>query len=141
MSQSGIFIQLLLAVVEADGERFSRSITDISVREEGHGSERTRRATTQGPLSAGSYIALGSFRQIAQWVSPDSREYSRWQSLEIRVIFFYGTDYAPVAAYRRFAFHPGDNNKSRIRPRDADTRALRSWRYRRRIQRWLRENM
>lgn len=140
MSQDKIFIQLLLAVVRDDDGEFTRAITDVKIYDDDDTERVTERATSQGPLSPGSYLRLGSFRHVAQQVSPGAREQAPWQTLEVRLIFFYGSTSTVVAASRTFQFIERDTGKRYVSPATPDTTLLHRIWHRRTVRRWLLEH-
>lgn len=136
MSQDKIFVQLLLAVVRTNDDEFTRAITDVRVYDDDDAEEVTKRDTSQGPMSPGSYLRLGSFRHVARRVSPGSEK----QSLEVRLIFFYGSNSTVVAASRTFQFIERDTGKRYVAPASPDTTLLHRIWHRRRVRRWLLEH-
>lgn len=141
MSRESVFVEMLLAVLATDrGEVCTRPITDVNLHQDDDPSLRTYRTTSQGPLHSGGYMRLGTFGRIAQWVSRSDGKAPRWHSLEIRVIFFYGSEDTPLAALRSFGVLDGDDGRRSVHPYSTDTSTLRSRRHRGKIRRWLREH-
>ena len=139
MSEEAIFIQGLLAVVEAEGDRVTTSVlTDVDIHNEHDRAGETRRVTTQGPLGAGSYMRLGSFQQLAGWVTPEASNISNWQVLEIRLIFLYGSEDDPIGVRRRFIVDTKDGVVN-IAPESMDSERLTSRRQRKQVRQWLRQ--
>src|SRR5699024_593037 len=98
MSEQKIFIQLLLARVSADGEEYTRAITDVYIYDDDDSSRIAERDTSQGPLNPGASLQLGSFHQVAERVARGSGETCPWHFMELRVVFFYGSATSVVAA-------------------------------------------
>src|SRR5699024_5580917 len=113
------------------------TITDVYFYADDDSERITERTTSQGPLSAGGDLRLGSFRQIARQVTSDLHD-PPWQALKIRLVFFYGNRASAVAAGRDFRFEQDGNGKSIIRPEKLDTALLHRIWHRRKIRRWLR---
>lgn len=134
MSDEKIYIQLLIALVDTDENKFTHTITDVYVYDDDNNDQVSERTTSQGPLGAGQDMHLGTFRRVMQQVSPGVTERQPWRALEIRLVFFYGSKSTPIAATRTFHFEERDNGKRFISPAHLDTTVLhRPW-HRRRIQ-------
>lgn len=137
MSHDKIFVQLLLAVVQADDDEFTRAITDVITYNDDDTEQVAERDTSQGPLSPGNYLSLGTFRQVARRASPGTREQNPWQSLEVRLIFFYGSNPTVVAASRKFEFHERETGKRYLVPQTVDTTLWHRLWHRRTVRRWM----
>jgi len=140
MSREPILLLCLQAVVETDTDCFVRTITDVQTHDPGDPAGETRLVASQGPLGTGSYMRLGTFRQLADWVSPECEDQGAWRSIVIRVIFLYSSENQPICAYRQFHLTDGDGRR-RVRPTTLDTPEMRSRRHRRRIQDWLADSV
>lgn len=139
MSEESIFIQGLLAVVEADnGSATTRALTDVEVHNDEDHAGETRRVTTQGPLAAGSYMRLGSFQQLMGYIEPQASDISHWKVLELRLIFIYGSEDHPLGARRRFALE-NKNSVINVVPESMDSQRLTSRRQRKQVQQWLKQ--
>lgn len=140
MGEHKIYNQLLLAVVSTDDQSYTSAVTDAYIYDDEAPGEITDRTTVQGALDSGNTMNMGTFNQVAQRVSCNTDKLSRWRSLELRLIFFAGSESSVVAARRVFQFREDDNGKRHVSPNALDTTIIhRKW-HRPRIRRWLREH-
>lgn len=140
MSQEAVFVQCLIAVVETNEAEYTEPVTDVEAHDENDPAGKTHRVTAMGPLASGSYMRLGRFRDLGDWISPRSVPQHLWVALEIRVVFLYGSDDHPIAAYRRFSFRDSDTGRT-VTPDSIDTRRMTARRHRRKIRDWLESSM
>lgn len=140
LSQRDIFIAKVLAVGTSESDCVTHSITDADLHQEDDETGATKRATTQGVLAAGGYMHIGSFRRIARNASDGQEGIPQWHSLDIRVLFFYGTYQRPLAAIREFNFEHNGGEHYLVQPDDAGTRLLRSRWHSRRVREWLQQD-
>lgn len=139
MSEESIFIQGLLAVVETDsGSVTTRTLTDVDLHNDEDHAGETQRVTTQGPLAAGSYMRLGSFEQLGNWIASQACDVSDWKALELRLIFIYGSEDHPLGVRRRFTLQ-GKHNNLEVIPESMDSERLTSRRQRKQVQQWLKQ--
>src|SRR5690606_13067070 len=103
--------------------------------------------TRQGPLESGRCLQLMSFRIIIERaafqagiklengrpVDPDVQI----GAIEFHVICIYGSDDHPFGAVRKFKLNFDDDDEPSISPVTIDTQRRTSWRYKRKIKRWL----
>lgn len=136
MSQEAVFVQCLFAVVESAHGDYTQAVTDVEAHREHDPAGQTHRVTAMGPLPSGSYMRLGRFRDLGDWISPRSVPQHLWRALEIRVVFLYGSDDHPMAVYRRFSFQDNEAG-STVTPDSIDTRRLTARRHRRKIRDWI----
>lgn len=140
MSQEAVYVQCLIAVVETEEGSYTQPVTDVEAHDENDPAGYTHRVTAMGPLSSGSYMRLGRFRDLGDWISPRSAPQHTWHALEIRVVFLYGSDDYPIAVYRRFAFEDTDDGRT-VTPDSIETRRLTARRHRRKIRQWLADSL
>jgi hypothetical protein len=139
MSEQKIFVQMLLAAVQVDGEQYTHAITDAYVADDDDPERISERTSTQGPLAPGTVLEMGSFHQVARRLSRGASDETSWQSIELRIIFFHGSTSAAVMAKRSFQFIEDEEGTRHVEPETMDTTHMyRKW-HRRRIKRWLRE--
>lgn len=140
MSEQKIYIQLLLALISTEDEEYTHAITDVYIYDDDNPDQISQRSSTQGPLNAGGYMHLGSFRQVAARVARGSGEQPLWGFMELRLVFFYGSASSVVAAQRRFLFNESEEGRRYVYPDTMDTQLLyRMW-HRRKIRHWLRNH-
>lgn len=113
MSAEPIFINQIVLLLDTNKGRLACDVTDI--REESKGEIEQdlilHKATRQGPLRTGDFTHIGTFSTLMQRLAHahgiemcghhPSAEW-RFDTLEIRVIAFYGSDKHAVGARRSF---------------------------------------
>lgn len=143
MSAEAIHVQSILAHVEADGRRWSLPVTDVATMEENAaGASQT---TRQGPLAAGEFMDIGSFRDVVRRVlkSGEGGHFrptgeAEVEVLEFHIVAIYSAEDLPVGARRRFAVSARDGELL-LRPETIDTVQIRSRRERQAIRSTLRQ--
>lgn len=149
MSQESVFIFFVVVRLKTSKGIFTAPMTD-GFGGSGEDKPSLMERTRQGPLDSGQCREFVSFRDMISRVAQhngietdngypcDSDVELEW--LEIHVISIYGSDDAPFGAVRRFRISADDQTKEvELKPTNLDTSRRKTWRYRRRIRRWLKE--
>ncbi|HEY9119644.1 MAG TPA: hypothetical protein VIN33_07785 [Marinobacter sp.] len=147
MSQEAIFIYFILVYLENSEDPVLVPVTDCEDRETTDESTPLGSRTRQGPLQSGKCLELLSFRIILERaaahagielrngrpVDPDIE----LGAMEFHVVCIYGSDDSPFGAVRKFNLRLDDPERPSVTPATVDTQRKTSWRYKRKIQRWL----
>lgn len=137
MSSESIYVESIIATLHDDDRTTSCGVTDVVRRDGGPPGEDPRRETRQGPLPAGGYMDVGSFRgmldQLAQSADAENCVPDRPFEIEVLVIADYASENLVVGARRSFDV---EKRPSRflLKPRTPGTKQIRSRRERRRLQ-------
>lgn len=134
MSAEPIYVQSIMAVLQDGGREWTASVTDVE--ELGDNSADIGKATNQGPLHAGDYMDIGSFKSLARRAAehagaPVGGMMQDYDSLELIVVAAYASERKSVAARRRFQLESG----GRLIPSTVSTRQIRFGPERKRIVR------
>lgn len=93
----------------------------------------------QGPLQAGGYLVLGSFRNILLGNRSEESDtdylFEEITEFEIRAAVIHGPSRHPVGVRRHFVLE--HNGKPEIFPRNIHSEQLSRWRDRHEVRRWL----
>ena len=151
MSQEPVFLYFLMVKLKTDRGEYLAPMTDregdeLPDSDEGIG---LRSRTRQGPLRSGDCLEFVTFRRMIQKLldcadieiedgSPIvAGERPEW--IEVHVICIYGSERRPFGAVRRFLIDcPEDGARINLVPDTLDTASIRSKKYRRQIDHWLR---
>lgn len=147
MSHEPIYIYFIVVYLENSKKPVLVPVTDIEERAMGDGANSLGSRTRQGPLESGSCLELMSFRIIIERAAAhagieleDGRPVDpdvHIGAVEFHVICIYGSDDHPFGAVRKFKLNFDDADKPSITPASIDTHRNTSWRYKRKIKRWL----
>lgn len=150
MSQEVVYIFFVVVQLKTSKGLITAPMTDISYRPAGTDKPGLRERTRQGPLESGHCLEFDSFRTMIATIAeregietdagypcdPDIQ--LEW--LEIHVICIYSAEDKTFGAVRRFQIDADHKARQvQLLPTALDTARRTSWRYRRRIKRWLRE--
>lgn len=147
MSQEAIYIYFILVYLENSEEPVLVPVTDSEERAIDDDSAPLGSRTRQGPLKSGNCLELLSFRILLERaaahagielengrpVDPDVE----LGAVEFHVVCIYGSDDYPFGAVRKFNLKLDGEEKSSVVPATIDTQRRTSWRYKRKIRRWL----
>jgi hypothetical protein len=147
MSQEAIFIYFILVYLENSEDPVLVPVTDCEDKATTDDSSPLGSRTRQGPLQSGKCLELLSFRIILERaaahagielengrpVDPDIE----LGAMEFHVVCIYGSDDSPFGAVRKFNLRLDDPERPSVTPATVDTQRKTSWRYKRKIQRWL----
>jgi hypothetical protein len=139
MSSDAIYVESILASVEAHEDSWWCTVTDIESRGEVELPSDPKALTHQGPLASGDYMDIGSYRELLER-AVDGR--GRLEAVlekmagpiiaQIQVVADYASDDLLVGARRRFQLEVKDQ-RWLLEPQDGGTQQIRSRRERRRI--------
>jgi hypothetical protein len=137
MSSDAIYVESIVASVEADDCDWRRTVTDIEVRGDGEIPADPKRLTHQGPLGPGEYMDIGSYRELIERVV-DGRgrlemvleEMTGPVIAQIQVVADYASEDLLVGARRRFELN-SQERRWLLKPQDGGTEQIRSRRERR----------
>lgn len=147
MSQEAIYIYFILVYLENSEHSVLVPVTDCEEKALSDDSNPLGSRTRQGPLEPGKCLELLSFRIILERaasqagieleegrpVDPDVEI----GAVEFHVVCIYGSDDYPFGAVRKFNLNFDDEEAPSITPATIDTQRKTSWRYKRKIRRWL----
>lgn len=147
MSQEAIYVYFILVYLENSEEPVLVPVTDCEEKAISDESGPLGSRTRQGPLKPGNCLELLSFRIILERaaahagielengrpVDPDVE----LGAMEFHVVCIYGSDDYPFGAVRKFNLKLDDAESPSVVPATIDTQRQTSWRYKRRIRRWL----
>lgn len=147
MSQEAVFIYFILVVLETNKEQVLAPVIDCE-REAMWGEPPLLTSRIgQGPVESGQCLELSSFRAVLERVATEGNIAVRngkpvdpeieFRALEFHVVCIYGSDDTPFGAIRRFRLDMTEKGAITLIPESIDTTRKTSWRYRRRIRRWL----
>lgn len=153
MSHEHVYIQcVILSVRLHDGRKFRDSVTDFDDAEPWNARNDPREVTRQGPLQTGSFMNLGTFQTllrqsgrqnqlIDERAQDDDNPIQRMGvcDFKITVICNYGPSGHAIGAQREFMVH-GENSEY-LSPTSISSRRLTRARARRKMERWLREQI
>lgn len=139
MSSDAIYIESIVASVEAEQGDWRCVVTDI----EGGGDRELpadpKQLTHQGPLASGEYTDIGSFRELLERTVDGRgrletvlREMTGPVIAQIQVVADYASEDLLVGARRRFGLVPQEQGWL-LEPQDGGTEQTRSRRERRKI--------
>ena len=150
MSHESVFVFFVVVRLKTSTGLYTAPMTDMPGQGDQGDRPGLRERTRQGPLASGECIEFVSFREMIATIAEqegidtdngypcDSDIRLEW--LEIHVISIYGSDDKSFGAVRRFRICADDNtHEVQLQPSNLDTSTCKSWRYRRRIKRWLQE--
>lgn len=147
MSQEAIYIYFILVHLENSESPVLVPVTDCEERAISDGTTPLGSRTRQGPLEPGKCLELLSFRIILERAADqagieleDGRPVDpdvEIGALEFHVVCIYGSDDYPFGAVRKFNLNLNDAEAASITPDTIDTQRKTSWRYKRKIRRWL----
>jgi hypothetical protein len=149
MSEEPIYIYFILVCMESSEENVLVPVTDTEESVRGEDTTPLGTRTRQGPLAPGRCLELTSFRAILERAAqkagielkdgkPTDSEVEL-KSLEFHVVCIYGSDDKPFGSCRKFSLETDDDGGYSLTPATLDTIRRTSWRYKRRIRRWLTE--
>ncbi|KEZ79366.1 hypothetical protein [Salinisphaera hydrothermalis] len=149
MSHEPVYIQcVVLSLKLEDGRKFRDSVTDFDDAEPWNAKNDPQEITRQGPLNTGSYMNLGTFqtllRQSGQQhdlIDGDENPVKRMgvRNFKLTVICNYGPSGEAIGVQRKFVVH--GENSDRLRPDSIYSRRLTNRRARRKMERWLSEQV
>lgn len=107
MSSGAVYVETIVARLFDLDDVVSCAVTDVVRRDEDPLPDDPRAETRQGPLSAGGYVDIGSFRSILDQVALEAEggaatPADRSFELEVLVIAAYASENRCVGARRRF---------------------------------------
>lgn len=139
MSSDAIYIESILASVEAQEDSWRCTVTDIEGHRDGELPSDPKALTHQGPLPSGGYMDIGSYRELLER-AVDGR--GRLEAVleqmtgpviaQIQVVADYASEDLLVGARRRFQLE-AQGQRWLLNPQDGGTEQIRSRRERRRI--------
>lgn len=139
MGSDAIYVESIVASVEAENCDWRCAVTDIEVRGDGEAPADPKKLTHQGPLPSGDYMDIGSYRQLIERVV-DGR--GRLETVlaemrgpvvaQIQVVADYASEDLLVGARRRFALE-AQERRWLLKPQNGGTEQIRSRRERRSI--------
>lgn len=138
MGSEPIYLQDVLAEIETGEDQYTASVVDHSElsREE---IDRPEETTSQGPVHSGSFVDIGSFRDILSRADRSIGDRSRPDQVRrLTLIAIAASNQAQniVAACRSFDVVREEGSESLLPP-SVHTRQIRSWRKRRQLTRIL----
>ncbi len=150
MSAEPMFINQLFVCVRTTKGTLKIDVTDIRQNSEDDASPdlAIHQATHQGPLRTGEFTHIGTFQGMLRQAARqhritlnDDRPADDWefQSLEIRVVAFYGSERHPIGVMRCFRLVDYPGADCTLVPTSPLTRQLTSRWQRRRVRQWLSE--
>lgn len=138
MSSDAMYIESILASVEAEQGEWRCAVTDIESSSE-HRPDDPKKLTHQGPLASGEYMDIGSYRELLERaVDGRGRLEAVLKDLtgpviaQIQVVADYASEDLLVGARRRFKLEPQEQGWL-LEPQDGGTKQVRSRRERRKI--------
>ena len=142
MGTESVHVQCVQAVIQdCDGQ--SRQLTVTEYERINPQDRNVHEALRQGPLQAGGYLVLGSFRNILLGRKSRDDESNHLleniETLEIRVAVIHGPSKRPVGARRRFVLRGKPN--PRIYPYNIHTEQLIRRRDQATVRRWIEEEL
>lgn len=151
MSSEAIYVYFMMVSLETSEKSVFVPITDCEHPAGREIPETLNARTRQGPLASGRCLEVSSFRGVLEHAAghadielkdglPVDPEV-QLRALEFHVICMYGSDDSPFGAVRRFNLNleSGSNGALSLVPTSIDTQRKTSWRYKRKIRRWLEE--
>lgn len=149
MSHEHVYIQcVLLSMRLHDDREFRVPVTDFDDTEPWDASNDPREITRQGPLTSGTFMNLGTFKTLLRQSGQQHGlikdgdkpvEHMGVRDFKITVICNYGPTGQAVGAERDFMIY-GENN-DHLSPISIYSSRLTSYRARRKLERWLREQV
>ncbi|OWU85661.1 hypothetical protein ATO6_01655 [Oceanicola sp. 22II-s10i] len=144
MSEQPVYPQNVFCTIHHAGGACSATITDRDLLQKSAGDERPRGITSQGPLSRGGFMSMGTFRnmlEITAEMSDDCpgdlmSEPDQIESMEILVIAAFGGDDLEIAAKRTYRIDTGTDPWEVI-PIGPDTKQVASRSERKQIRRMI----
>ncbi|MFW6076720.1 MAG: hypothetical protein ACOC71_03120 [Hyphomicrobiales bacterium] len=144
MSSDSIYVESLIATLEADDQQWVCPVTDAQELAEDQEQPESRRMTVQGPLKQAEVMDVGSFRDLIHHVVQDSECPVDTEdafpkglaAIQIHAIADFGPDDLLIGAKRRFELVK-ENGAWVLGDRTPHTEQIRSRRERRRIKRLL----
>lgn len=147
MSQEAIYLYFILVYLENSENPVLVPVTDCEKEAVSEGSNPLGSRTRQGPLESGQCLELLSFRVILERAArqagielKDGRPVHAGVevgAMEFHVVCIYGSDDYPFGAVRKFNLKEDEAGGTSITPATIDTQRRTSWRYKRKIRRWL----
>ncbi|WP_114417988.1 hypothetical protein [Marinospirillum perlucidum] len=139
MSEEAVHIQCVqLEVYLQSGA--SRIFTITEYARVNPDDQNLQRILRQGPLQAGGYLVLGSFRNLLLGRKSQHQQASHLleeiRELEIRTAVIHGPSKHPVGARRRFYLRH-DGKQSQIYPQNIHTQQLLRRRDQKKVRQWL----
>ncbi len=149
MSHEPVYIQcVILSMKLGDGRKFRDSVTDFDDAEPWNAKNDPREVTRQGPLNTGSYMNLGTFQTLLRQSGQqhglindgdDPVQRMRVREFKLTVVCNYGPSGEAIGVQRKFVVH--GEHSDRLRPDSIYSRRLTNRRARRKMERWLREQV
>lgn len=155
MGAEPVYVHSVLTTLRTERQEWTMAVTDIeSLGEEEHGRDPSHLPrdpsprTSQGPLTSGQYLDIGTFGDLAghTWRQSETQSVrieelpDGFRSLEVLVIASCGADDLPIGACRTFAFTKNADSEDLV-PTRAETRQIDSRRGRRRMHVMLERNL
>ncbi|KXF78480.1 hypothetical protein ATN84_01400 [Paramesorhizobium deserti] len=153
MSSEPIYVESIVAGLEAGGQNWSRPVTDVEPSDGGENADDPKKRTYQGPLIPGQYMEIGSFRSLLARVahggeSKDEAGGERVEisalngpvAMEILVLADYASEDLLVGARRRFVAFSRDG-RWHLHSETVGTEQIRSKRKRRQLEEMLARNL
>lgn len=137
MSSDAIYVESIVASVEAQKSERNCAVTDIEGGGDGQAATDPKKLTHQGPLGPGEYMDIGSYRELIARVV-DGRgcletvleETTGPIVAQIQVVADYASEDLLVGARRRFDLEVQER-RWLLKPQDGGTEQIRSHRERR----------
>lgn len=141
MSAEPIFVEGVIIIAEANGQRWARAITDFSEIRRRSGA--TLSPEREGPMKSGDYITLGTFRELVRLAEPDCGHDGKSLSLgaiEVWIVADFSSEHDLVFARRRFLV---GRRQDRVvfRPAGLETRRITRARERREVEEILQQHL
>ncbi|MES1927005.1 hypothetical protein [Salinisphaera sp. T31B1] len=149
MSQEPIYVHSVLLTIRTQNSQYTESITDFDSAEPSDSQDKPQEVTRQGPLQSGEQINLGTFRSLIRQTAKRHKSLTADENKPIRtlevenfkitVIASYGPEGGIVGAQRKFIVRGQDNEL--MRPVATTTKRMAKRRARKRLQRWLEDEL
>lgn len=139
MGAQPIYLLDVLAATEGKTAPTLASVVDRKELRDGQ-NERPSEVTGQGPINCGSYVDIGSFRDVVERAEFHGLKAVENDSKRLKLIVVAATNQAKhiVAASREFDIE-GDGDAVAVRPRSVEARQIRARRKRKRLTKLLEE--
>lgn len=141
MSAEPIFIEGVIVFAEAEGQRRARAITDFSEIRRKSGATLT--PEREGPLKAGDYITVGTFRDLLRLTDICPEQDGTWpslDSLEVWIVADFSSEHDLVFARRKFLVGRR-HDRIVFRPAGLETRRITRARERREVEAILQQHL
>lgn len=139
MTSEAIYLESIIARIHTNEDVLSCAVTDLEVPSGEQSTEGQRNVTRQGPLSAGDYLDIGSFKGLLDRVMLDGarsvfRTPDHVFEVEMLVIADYASENLVVGARRRFEAKLNAENRVHLKPCSAGTEQIRKMSERRKLE-------